>query len=96
MAAGILCDRIIKNVQVVRPLEDTVTSLDLGIKDGKFVRIAPNITPEEGKEVFDAKNLLGFPGLVDAHMHIGIYQPLNEDAVTESKAAAMGGVISIH
>ena len=27
-------------------------------------------------------------------MHIGIYQPLAEDAVTESKAAAMGGVTS--
>ena len=25
-------------------------------------------------------------------MHIGIYQPLDEDAVAESKAAAMGGV----
>jgi hypothetical protein len=25
-------------------------------------------------------------------MHIGIYQPLERDAVTESKAAAMGGV----
>jgi allantoinase len=92
MAVDGLCDRIIKNVQVVRPQEDGVTSLDLGIKDGKFVQIAPNISPEEGKEVFDAQNLLGFPGLVDAHMHIGIYQPLNIDAVTESKAAAMGGV----
>jgi allantoinase len=27
-------------------------------------------------------------------MHVGIYQPLAEDAVTESKAAAMGGVTS--
>ena len=27
-------------------------------------------------------------------MHIGIYSPLNEDAVSESKAAAMGGVTS--
>ncbi len=43
---------------------------------------------------YDARDLLGFPGLVDAHMHIGIYSPLEEDAVTESKAAAMGGVTS--
>ena len=27
-------------------------------------------------------------------MHVGIYQPLAQDAVTESKAAAMGGVTS--
>ena len=35
-----------------------------------------------------------FPGCVDAHMHIGIYAPLAQDAVSESKAAAMGGVTS--
>jgi allantoinase len=29
---------------------------------------------------------------VDAHMHTGIYSDLEEDAVTESQAAAMGGV----
>ncbi|MBD2500593.1 amidohydrolase family protein [Anabaena azotica] len=85
-------DQIIKNVRVVRPHDDTVELLDIGIKDGKFAQIAPNIAVEQGQQVFDAKNLLGFPGLVDAHMHIGIYQPLAQDAVTESKAAAMGGV----
>jgi allantoinase len=85
-------DLIIKNVRVVRPHQDSVERLDLGIKEGKFTQIAANISPDEGKEVFDAQNLLGFPGLVDAHMHVGIYQPLDRDAVTESKAAAMGGV----
>jgi allantoinase len=85
-------DLIIKNVRVVRPHADTVGQFDLGIKDGKFARIAPNISPEQGQEVFDAQNQLGFPGVVDAHMHVGIYQSLDRDAVTETKAAAMGGV----
>ncbi|MEA5504284.1 amidohydrolase family protein [Halotia wernerae UHCC 0503] len=85
-------DQIIKNVRVVRPHQDAVELLDLGIKDGKFAQIAPNISPDNSQEVFDAQNLLGFPGVVDAHMHIGIYQPLDKDAVTESKSAAMGGV----
>ncbi|MBW4555953.1 MAG: amidohydrolase family protein [Trichormus sp. ATA11-4-KO1] len=92
MSEAPLLDKIIKNVRVVRPHQDTVELLDLGIKDGKFVQIAPYISPDQGQEIFDAKNLLGFPGVVDAHMHIGIYQPLDQDAVTESKAAAMGGV----
>jgi allantoinase len=85
-------DLIIKNVRVVSPHRDTVELLDLGIKDEKFARIEPNIDQSTGKTVFDAQNLLGFPGVVDAHMHVGIYQPLNRDAITESKAAAMGGV----
>lgn len=85
-------DKVIKNVRVVRPNKQSVDLLDLGIRDGKYARIAPEISPDQAKEVFDAKNLLGFPGVVDSHMHVGIYQPLDQDAVTESKAAAMGGV----
>jgi allantoinase len=87
-------DLIIKNVKVVRPHKTTVEALDLGIKHGKFVKIAPEIPADEGKTVFDGKGLLAFPGLVDAHMHTGIYSPLEKDAITESRAAAMGGVTS--
>jgi allantoinase len=85
-------DLVIKNVRVVRPNRQSVDLLDIGITDGKFARLAPDIRPEAAKEVMDGKNRLAFPGCVDAHMHIGIYQPLAQDAVTESKAAAMGGV----
>ena len=89
-----LLDLVIKNVRVVRPNRNAVDMLDIGIKDGKFARLAPDIRPEDAKQVIDGKNQLAFPGLVDAHMHVGIYHPLAEDAVTESKAAAMGGVTS--
>ncbi|MDM9382552.1 amidohydrolase family protein [Chlorogloeopsis sp. ULAP01] len=92
MSENSLLDKVIKNVRVVRPNQNYIETLDIGIKNGKFAQIAPQISPEQTKEVFDAKNLLGFPGIVDAHMHIGIYQPLAQDAVSESKAAAMGGV----
>ncbi|MCA1992486.1 MAG: amidohydrolase family protein [Coleofasciculus sp. S288] len=92
MSESPVFDKVIKNVRVVRPNQQSVDLLDLGIKDGKFAEISPEISPDQTKDVFDAKNLLGFPGVVDAHMHIGIYQPLDQDAVTESKAAAMGGV----
>jgi allantoinase len=88
-------DLLIKNVRVVRPRRQAVDLLDLGVKDGKFVHIAPEIPTEEGQEIIDAERLLGFPGVVDAHMHAGIYSPLAEDAITESKAAAMGGVTSM-
>ena len=35
-----------------------------------------------------------FPGVVDVHQHWGIYNELSEDAVSESRAAAQGGVTS--
>ena len=87
-------DLLVKNVRVVRPNMTAVERLDIGIKDGRFARLAPAIAPHEATAVIDGKNLLAFPGCVDAHMHIGIYQPLARDAVSESKAAAMGGVTS--
>jgi allantoinase len=87
-------DLVIKNARVVRPNRTSVDCLDIAVKDGKVARLSPDIQPEAAKEIFDAKNLLAFPGCVDAHMHIGIYAPLAQDAVSESKAAAMGGVTS--
>ena len=89
-----LYDLFIKNARVVRPNRTSVDCLDIAIKEGKVARLSPDIQAEQAKEVFDAKNLLAFPGCVDAHMHIGIYAPLAQDAVSESKAAAMGGVTS--
>src|SRR5262245_48671306 len=87
-------DLVIKNAHVVRPNKTSVDRLDIAIRDGKIARLAPAIEAGQSKEVFDARNRLAFPGCVDAHMHIGIYAPLAEDAVSESKAAAMGGVTS--
>ena len=78
----------------MRPNESTVEPLDLGIKDGKFACIQPELKVEDAEQVVNGKNLLAFPGLVDSHMHIGIYAPLRQDAISESKAAAMGGVTS--
>ncbi len=89
-----MLDLLIKNVRLVRPNQADVPTVDIGIRDGKFARIAPSIESSEAKEVHDGQGRLAFPGLVDAHMHVGIYQPLAQDAVTESKAAAMGGVTS--
>ena len=89
-----LFDLVIKNARVVRPNKTSVDRLDIGIKNGKIAVLAPELEAEDAKQVFDAKNNLAFPGCVDAHMHIGIYAPLAQDAVSESKAAATGGVTS--
>jgi allantoinase len=82
-------------VRVVRPQGHAVHDADIAISGGKFARIAPGIAASKAKKVHDGKGRLAFPGVVDAHMHAGIYSPLKEDAVSESKAAAQGGVTSM-
>jgi len=87
-------DLLIKNVQVARATGTALEDADIAIKDGKFVKIAPNLAADSAAEVYDGQGRIAFPGVVDPHMHTGIYSPLAEDAITESRAAAMGGVTS--
>jgi allantoinase len=88
-------DLVIKRVRAVRPRQAAIDTIDLGVKDGRFARIAPDIPAADATEVYDARGQLGFPGVVDAHTHVGIYGPLAEDAVTESRAALSGGVTTM-
>ena len=85
-------DLVIKNVRVVRPEADAIEDADIGISDGKIARIGPDLDAATAAEVYDGQDRLAFPGLVDPHMHCGIYSPLHDDAITESRAAAQGGV----
>ncbi len=88
-------DLLIKNVRVVRPQGDCVHESDIAVKNGRFIKIAPGLKAESANAVYDGKGRLAFPGVVDAHMHAGIYAPLAEDAQSESRAAAQGGVTSM-
>ncbi len=85
-------DLVVKGAEVVRPGLADPERLDIGITDGRFAALSNTIDPSGTKEVFDAGGLLAFPGVVDAHMHFGIYNELSEDISTESRASALGGV----
>ena len=85
-------DLLIKNLQVVQAQADRVDPLDIAIKDGRFAALEPSIDPGLAQETVDGSGLTAFPGVIDVHMHVGIYSPLEQDAVSESKAAVMGGV----
>ncbi len=87
-------DLLLKDVRVVRPNRASVQKLDIAIKDGKFKRIAKGLRAADAKRMVDGRGRLAFPGLVDPHMHCGIYAPLAQDALSESRAAAQGGVTS--
>ena len=87
-------DLLIKNVRVVRPRKTGIEKMDIAVQGGKVKKVAKGIAADSAREIVDGKNKLAFPGLVDPHMHCGIYGPLDEDARSESLAAAQGGVTS--
>ena len=88
-------DLVIQNVRVVRPTVPGVERADIGLKDGRVARIAPKIAAAELGRTYDGRGRLAFPGVVDAHTHVGIYGPLAEDAASESRAAISGGVTTM-
>ena len=87
-------DLLVKNVRVVRHDKATLDTVDIGVTDGRISRIEAGIDPAEARTVIDGGGKLAFPGVVDAHQHWGIYNPLEQDAATESRACAQGGVTS--
>jgi allantoinase len=88
-------DLLIKDVRVVRPGHPEAAVMDLAVKDGRFLRVAPDIPAADAREIFDGRGWLAFPGVVDAHTHAGIYAPLADDAASESRAAVTGGVTTM-
>jgi len=49
---------------------------DILIEDGKIVAIEHDIEETKGMEVLDATGKHVYPGLIDAHTHIGIYEEI--------------------
>lgn len=45
---------------------------DIRVTDGKIAEIAPGLIPADGEEVVDATGLYVYPGLIEAHGHIGL------------------------
>jgi allantoinase len=87
-----MTDLIIRDVRVVRPGVEDVDNADIAVADGRITQVAPRIEPEPGTTVHDGRGRLAFPGVVDAHQHWGIYNPLADDTASESRACAQGGV----
>lgn len=87
-------DLVIKGAQVVRPGTEAPEVLDVAVSNGKFAAIEADIDAARAAEVVDGAGKHLFPGVVDVHQHWGIYNTLSEDAASESKASAQGGVTS--
>ena len=85
-------DLIITNVSVVLDDHPEPQRVDIGVKDGKIARLEADLPAESATRVVDGRGRVVFPGVVDAHQHWGIYNPLQDDAVSESRASAQGGV----
>ena len=63
------------------------------IDDGKIVGLTSDVPACDHK--INGNGLISIPGVIDTHVHYGVYSPINEAAKTESHAAAIGGVTTM-
>ena len=63
---------LIQNGLIHDAIHEAPYLADLSIQNGRITAIAPHLTPAEGEQVLDASGKHVWPGLVDAHCHIGL------------------------
>lgn len=66
-------DILLRKGRVVDPVNRVDEVLDLGIKGGQIVALAPELDVSEAAEVFTIPGALVVPGLVDIHVHISAW-----------------------
>ena len=64
--------KLIKNGRVYDAVSDAPYIGDIRIEGGRIAAIGPGLEVPEGAEVVDASGLNVYPGLVEAHGHIGL------------------------
>lgn len=84
-----MMDIAILNGQVVFP-DDGVVKMNVYIKDGKIHSLSEGVL--SAKDVIDATGKYVVPGIIDPHIHLGLFAPLDTELATETRAALLGGV----
>jgi dihydropyrimidinase len=67
------------------------------VEDGRISQIGKGLEPPEGAERYDAAGKLVLPGVVDAHVHVGLNLrgSHSSDFLSTTRSAAYGGVTTI-
>lgn len=86
-------DLLVRGGNVVVP-GTGICQTDVWVKDGKVVGLASG-GPEAAGTVVSAGGCYVLPGVVDPHVHLGLFAPLAEELETESRSALLGGVTTV-
>jgi dihydropyrimidinase len=81
-------DTLIKNAKIVSP--ETVTEGHIAIEKGKVVGIITDASFPDADEIIDAEWKFVIPGVIDPHIHYGVYHSCEEE-IQDLQCAAYGG-----
>jgi dihydropyrimidinase len=84
---------ILKGGQCIIPYKG-IYPMDLRIQEGIVHSTGHNLS-EENATTIDLKGKYISPGIVDPHVHLGIFTPFDTEIVTETRSALLNGVTTI-
>jgi dihydropyrimidinase len=89
------CDVLITNASLVNPNGGISFDTNILIENGKIKKLSKSISDTNAGKKINVNGKYVLPGLIDPHVHYGVYTPINRAATTESKSASIGGVTTI-
>jgi dihydropyrimidinase len=84
-------DTVIVDSHVVLP--QGMVEKNIVIDNEKIVDFTNDVPSCDHK--INGNGLVSIPGIIDTHVHYGVYSPIEESARTESHAAAIGGITTM-
>ena len=69
--------------------------LEIGISGGKISLLGTPGQLPGAEKTLDAKGKLIIPGVIDPHIHLGIFSDFEKECETETRAALAGGVTTV-
>jgi dihydropyrimidinase len=88
------CDTLITNAAAVIPRVGIVQT-NIMIENGKIKTLTKSIDNIHASKIINANGKYVLPGVIDPHVHYGVYTPIDKAAQTESRSAAVGGVTTM-
>jgi dihydroorotase-like cyclic amidohydrolase len=89
-----MLDLVIANGNVVFPA-DKVQQVNIGVRGERIAGFFDAESTPDAERTIDATGLHVFPGAIDPHVHLGIYNSYLEDFEIDTRAAALGGYTTI-
>ena len=84
-------DSVIVGSHVV--LSSGMVDRNIVMDEGRIVSVTNDVPSCDHK--INGVGMVSIPGLIDPHVHYGVYSPIEEAGRTESRAAAVGGVTTM-
>jgi dihydropyrimidinase len=89
------CDILVTNAAGVMIPKVGIVRTNILIENGKIKALRKSTENVQASRKINAEGKYVIPGVIDPHVHYGVYTPVEEAARTESRSAALGGVTTM-